>query len=83
MELGIGMFGDNHYDLQGKPMDSGERLRELIKEIKLMNVLGEVVFQSTPNTNQLTINGNQFSNGVYFVEIKTEKGVVNKKIIKQ
>ncbi|ABG57717.1 LLM class flavin-dependent oxidoreductase [Cytophaga hutchinsonii] len=40
MELGIGMFGDNHYDLQGNPMDSGERLRELIDEIKLMDEVG-------------------------------------------
>src|SRR6478609_8977627 len=40
MELGIGMFGDNHYDVQGKPMDSGTRLRELIEEIKLMDEVG-------------------------------------------
>ena len=40
MELGIGMFGDNHYDLQGNPMDSGSRLRELIDEIKLMDEVG-------------------------------------------
>ncbi len=37
MELGIGMFGDNHYDEKGKPLSSGERLRELIEEVKLMD----------------------------------------------
>lgn len=37
MELGIGMFGDNHYDAHGKPLPAGERLRELIEEIKLMD----------------------------------------------
>jgi len=40
MELGIGMFGDNHYDDKGKPMHAGERLRELIEEIKLMDEVG-------------------------------------------
>jgi probable LLM family oxidoreductase len=40
MELGIGMFGDNHYDERGKPMSAGERLRELIEEIKLMDEVG-------------------------------------------
>ncbi|MFY8036866.1 MAG: LLM class flavin-dependent oxidoreductase, partial [Cyclobacteriaceae bacterium] len=40
MELGIGMFGDNHYDQQGKPLSSGERLRELIEEVKLMDEVG-------------------------------------------
>ena len=40
MELGIGMFGDNHYDKSGKPQSPGERLRELIEEIKLMDEVG-------------------------------------------
>jgi probable LLM family oxidoreductase len=40
MELGIGMFGDNHYDDKGRPMHAGERLRELIEEIKLMDEVG-------------------------------------------
>jgi len=40
MELGIGMFGDNHYDKNGKPQPAGQRLRELIEEIKLMDEVG-------------------------------------------
>ena len=40
MELGIGMFGDNHYDEQGKAQPAGTRLRELIEEIKLMDETG-------------------------------------------
>jgi probable LLM family oxidoreductase len=40
MELGIGMFGDNHYDPNGKPMSPGQRLKELIEEIKLMDEVG-------------------------------------------
>ncbi|MBS1607546.1 MAG: LLM class flavin-dependent oxidoreductase [Bacteroidetes bacterium] len=40
MELGVGMFGDNHYDMNGKPGDAGQRIRELIEEIKLMDEVG-------------------------------------------
>ena len=40
MELGIGMFGDNHYNAKGEPLPAGERLRELIEEIKLMDEVG-------------------------------------------
>ncbi len=40
MELGIGMFGDNHYDKDGKPLPSGQRLQELIEEIRLMDEVG-------------------------------------------
>lgn len=34
------MFGDNHYDQNGQPLPAGERLRELIEEIKLMDEVG-------------------------------------------
>lgn len=40
MVLGISMFGDNHYDADGKPRPAGERLRELIEEVKLMDETG-------------------------------------------
>ncbi len=40
MELGISMFGDNHYDQQGRPEPAGERLREIMEEIKLMDETG-------------------------------------------
>ncbi|MBN8673521.1 MAG: LLM class flavin-dependent oxidoreductase [Chitinophagales bacterium] len=40
MELGIGMFGDNHYDKNGQPQSPGQRLQELIEEIKLMDEVG-------------------------------------------
>lgn len=40
MELGISMFGDNHYDENGSPLPAGDRLRELVEEIKLMDETG-------------------------------------------
>ena len=40
MELGISMFGDNHFDKEGKPLPTGQRLQELIEEIKLMDEAG-------------------------------------------
>jgi probable LLM family oxidoreductase len=40
MELGIGMFGDNHYNDKGEVQPSGNRLRELLDEIKLMDEVG-------------------------------------------
>jgi probable LLM family oxidoreductase len=40
MELGISMFGDNHYDDKGRPLSPGQRLKELIEEVKLMDETG-------------------------------------------
>ena len=40
MELGIGMFGDLHIDKSGTIQPAGQRMRELIEEIKLMDEVG-------------------------------------------
>ena len=40
MELGIGMFGDLQHDKNGKIQPAGQRLQELIEEIKLMDETG-------------------------------------------
>src|SRR5688572_32778560 len=40
MELGIGMFGDLHINKNGETQPAGQRLQELIEEIKLMDEVG-------------------------------------------
>ncbi len=40
MELGVGMFGDLHINEKGEVQPTGQRLKELIEEIKLMDELG-------------------------------------------
>ncbi|MBL0201387.1 MAG: LLM class flavin-dependent oxidoreductase [Chitinophagaceae bacterium] len=40
MELGVGMFGDLHIKKNGDPQPAGQRLQELIEEIKLMDEVG-------------------------------------------
>ncbi len=40
MELGVGMFGDLNMDKNGNLQPAGERLQQLIEEIKLMDEVG-------------------------------------------
>jgi probable LLM family oxidoreductase len=40
MELGVGMFGDVHINSKGEIQAAGQRLQEIIEEIKLMDELG-------------------------------------------
>lgn len=40
MELGVGMFGDLHINKNGGIQPTGQRLQELIEEIKLMDEVG-------------------------------------------
>ncbi|MEI6487437.1 MAG: T9SS type A sorting domain-containing protein [Bacteroidota bacterium] len=51
-----------------------------INQIKISNMLGEEI--KTIN-NATTIDLTEYTNGIYFAEIKTEKGITNKKLIKQ
>jgi hypothetical protein len=54
-----------------------------IETMKLYNILGELLITEKINNTQSTINISQFSKGIYFVEIKTEKGIVRKKVVKE
>ena len=54
-----------------------------INEIKLVNVLGEEIINHTEiNNTEFSININQLPKGVYIVEVITEKGKIEKKLIK-
>lgn len=49
-------------------------------EISIYNLLGEIVFQSTINNPASTIDLSNQANGIYFVNVKTEKGSYTQKI---
>jgi hypothetical protein len=53
---------------------------EKINEIKLLNVSGKLIQSYPTNTNQIDIS--QFENGVYFIEVTTNKGKLTSKFVK-
>lgn len=50
--------------------------------ITIINIVGEVIYESTITSQQSTIDLSNFSNGIYFVRMQSEKGMIVKKIIK-
>ena len=54
-----------------------------IKEVKIINVLGCEILKQVQNDQSATIDLSDFSKGIYFVEVKTERGIVRKKLIKE
>lgn len=54
-----------------------------VKTIKVVNMLGSVVFEEKVNTlNPLTsIDLSEFSNGIYFIAVTNEIGTTNKKVV--
>ena len=53
---------------------------ELIKSIKVTNIIGKEIY-SNNNFNNNSIDLINFNNGVYFINLSTEKGTITKKII--
>ncbi len=55
--------------------------RVLGAAIEIVNVLGENIYSSQINSNKSEIDLSKESNGIYFLQITTEKGIERKKIV--
>ncbi len=51
-----------------------------IKNVEVYNAVGQKVYQTTAADNQVDVNTQNFSNGLYIVRINTEKGFSTQKI---
>lgn len=58
------------------------RSLEKISSIELVNLLGETIFLKTVNNTQEVVNLDE-RRGVYFLHVKTPKGIIVKKIIRE
>jgi hypothetical protein len=54
-----------------------------IELLELRDFSGKMVFHLLPNTVRILLSTAELTNGVYWVSVKTDKGLVNKKIIIQ
>ncbi len=54
-----------------------------LKNVKIYNLLGQLVldYQNSDSLNSIQVSSQQLDSSVYIVHVKTEKGVLNKKII--
>lgn len=53
---------------------------EMIREVRLIDMLGQVVYTSPVQGQRLSLNVNQFRNGIYFVHILTPSGIHTRKV---
>jgi hypothetical protein len=52
-----------------------------ITTVRIMNQTGQVVYFDSPSYTQVSINIAEFSAGIYFIEVTSEKGVATEKLI--
>ena len=58
------------------------RGEEIIEEVIIRDMNGQVVFANTFNTNQVRVNVVDFKEGIYFVQTKMNSKFVTSKIVK-
>lgn len=54
-----------------------------IKKMKLFNMIGQLVLEKSENQNNNFISMGHLNSGTYLLQIETEHGILNKKIIKE
>ena len=54
-----------------------------IKQIKITNILGEIVYQSTTQNERTTIDLSKEAEGIYFVQLQSGDKIISKKIVKE
>ncbi len=83
--MGISEINNNGMQIYPNPFTNQltiECNKNKIESIKVTNVLGFEVLQKIFDDRKLTIDLSKEVKGIYFVEVKTEKGIVREKIIK-
>ena len=55
----------------------------MIKSIKILNVLGAVIYKSQPKSNKVTVDIESYTSGVYMISVDDALGATTKKFIKQ
>ncbi len=79
---------DNIFSLSPNPATSELRIENAelrIEKIELYDLIGEKVFQSNISnlTSQISIEVSQLHSGIYFVRVKTDKGIRAAKFVKE
>ena len=75
---------ENLFDIYPNPVDNHLiiKTQENIEEISIYNIVGLCVYHEISNISEI-IDMSSLSSGTYFVEIKTDKGEIIKRIIKK
>lgn len=76
---------DNVFEIYPNPTNETLKIsnnQQIINSIKIIDNLGNIHFNSAPNSNELNININELNTGNYFLIINFEGKVVVKKFVK-
>lgn len=83
--LGVNDFETLDFKLFPNPTQNTWTVRsnQEISSIQLYDILGKQVLSIRPNSNEVTIEASDLSNGIYFALLKSPSGVKNIKLVKK
>ena len=76
---------DNKVEIYPNPSSKEININSqyIINSIEILNSLGQRVYKEKINTTNKTIDISALNKGMYIIELKTEKGVIHRKFIKE
>jgi len=76
---------DNKVEIYPNPSSKEININSqyIINSIEILNSLGQRVYKEKINTTNKTIDISALNKGIYIIELKTEKGVIHRKFIKE
>jgi len=79
------IFEDNSISIFPNPASTQLNIQSEvnIEQITLINLVGQAIFEEQANSTKITLSTSELETGIYFVKVKTTKGVVNKRIVIQ
>ena len=78
-------FDENNLKLFPNPVENSLNIESnltLIKRIELLNIQGDLIISENTSANKTMLNLIDLKKGIYFVQISTENGLQNFKIVK-
>jgi len=83
--VGINNLTSSHaaFDIYPNPASTSITLNNLVTGsiIKVLDVTGKLIYSETINSNTKSIETNNWSNGMYFIQIENEGAIAQKKLI--
>jgi len=84
VSVGLNEFGEKEYvAVYPNPAHDVLRIKSNgdLQHVRLMNSVGQVIFDQQMNSSNMQINVGSYNAGVYFIQIETEVGTTTQKII--
>ncbi|MFH0867004.1 MAG: choice-of-anchor J domain-containing protein [Bacteroidota bacterium] len=81
--VGINETANNMVSVYPNPVNNELTINNLsaIGKVKIINAVGQIVFENNIIANTYKINTSNFEKGVYMMQIESERGVITKKVI--